>query len=86
MARPTRSTYEFTLVYPGSLDDLTDDDIDALYEAGCDDALVGSSEGYLRIDFGRVAPSYRVALASAISDVEKAGLGFELIRVEPIDD
>lgn len=85
-ARPPRATYEFTLVYPGYLDDLTDADIDALYEAGCDDALVASSEGEITIDFGRVATSYRVALASAISDVEKAGLGLELIRVEPIID
>jgi hypothetical protein len=83
--RPLR-TWEFTLVYPGYLQDFSDSDIDALYEAGCADATIGSSEGRISIDFGRSAPSFTSALLSAIYDVEKAGLGLELIRVEPIDD
>ena len=82
--RPPQPTHDFTLVYPGSLEDLTDDGVDALYEAGCDDALVGSSEGFIRIHFDRESPSFRIALISAILDVERSGLNLELIRVEPI--
>jgi hypothetical protein len=84
VARPVLSTYEFTLVYPGYLEDLSDDDLDALYEAGCADALVGSCEGEITMDFSRQATSFRVALLSAMHDVEKAGLDLELHRVEPI--
>jgi hypothetical protein len=85
-SRPPLRTWEFTLVYPGYLEDFSDADIDALYEAGCADATLGSSQGRISIDFGRSAPSFTSALLSAIYDVEKAGLGLELIRVEPIDD
>jgi hypothetical protein len=77
-------THHFSLVFAGRLDDLEDDFLDALYEAGCDDALVGLREGVPVIDFAREAPSFRVALQSAIADVERAGVGLELIRVEPI--
>jgi hypothetical protein len=79
-------THQFTLVFAGRFDDLADDFLDALYEAGCDDALVGLRESVPVIDFARAAPSFRVALQSAIADVERAGLGLELIRVEPILD
>ncbi len=80
----TLVTHQFTLVFAGRLDDLTSVVLDALYEAGCDDALVGLREGVPVIDFARQAPSFRVALQSAIADVERAGVGLELIRVEPI--
>ena len=82
-ARSPLPVHEFRLIYPGSLDDLSDADIDTLYEAGCDDATIGSSQGLISIDFSRRAPSFRVALSSAMADVEKAGLGLELMRVEP---
>jgi hypothetical protein len=46
---------------------------DALYEAGCDDALVIVLDGQVFLDFDREAPSYEAAVRSAKSDVEKVG-------------
>jgi hypothetical protein len=46
---------------------------DALYEAGCDDALVIVVDGQVFLDFDRDAPSYEAAVTSAKSDVEKVG-------------
>lgn len=83
MTRKPLAIHGFTLVFAGTFDDLPDDLLDAIYEAGCDDSTVSISEGILRIAFDREAPSFRVALFSAISDVERAGVGLELIRVEP---
>lgn len=79
------ATYSFTLVFAGEFDDLPDEFVDAVYEAGCDDSHISVSNGILRIAFDRAAPSYRVALTSAIADIERAGVGLELIRVEHED-
>jgi hypothetical protein len=76
------AAYPFTLVFAGECGDLPDEFLDAIYEAGCDDSHVSISDRVLRIAFDRVAPSYRVALTSAIADIERAGVGLELIRVE----
>jgi hypothetical protein len=46
---------------------------DALFEAGCDDALVCERGGELFLDFDRQAESYERAVASARRDVERAG-------------
>lgn len=78
----TLVTHSFTLIFAGTFDDLTDEFLNAIYEAGCDDSTVAIRAGVLRIAFDREAPSFRIALFSAISDVERAGLGLELIRVE----
>jgi len=75
--------FEFSLVFTGPTE-LTDELVDLLYEAGCDDGLIGMQSGEFFIDFHRRAPSYRIALMSAIADLERAGLGLELTRVEPI--
>ena len=70
--------FEFTLVLTERDDSL--DDADALYEAGCSDGLVSTSEGVTRIDFGREAPSLADAVRSAIVDVEKTR--FRVARIE----
>ena len=56
------------------------DDIDTLYEAGCSDGLISTSEGITRIDFCREAPSLAEAIRSAVTDVEKTR--FRVVRVE----
>ena len=66
-SRPPLPRWEFALLYPGYLDDYTDADIDALYEAGCADATISSSEGTISISFHREAPSFQSALLSANS-------------------
>lgn len=84
--RPPLPRWEFALLYPGYLDDYTDSDIDALYEAGCADATISSCEGTISISFHREAPSFQAALLSAIHDVDKSGVNLKLRGVEWGDD
>lgn len=63
------STSSFTLIVEGP-HILTDETVDALHEAGCDDALVGSSEGVQFLDFDRGPGSADEAVRSAVADVE----------------
>ena len=75
------STYDFTLIVEGP--DLQDSDrFDALYELGCDDALVGCSHGVQHLDFSRDAPSFEDAVLSAVVAVER----IEGVRVVCIAD
>lgn len=64
--------YSFTIQVAGIS---TEDDHyeDALYEAGCDDALVSVVDGTLHVDFDRVARSLEEAVASARTNIERAG-------------
>ena len=72
-------THHFTLIVDGA--DLQDESvIDRLFEAGCDDALVGSVDGVQFIDFDRDAASLDVAVLSAVADVEQVG-GFQVVRL-----
>ena len=62
----SRKVHHFELVTDGSVDLLDDGVFDALYEAGCDDALIA----HHRLDFAREADSLSEALASAKADAE----------------
>jgi hypothetical protein len=73
--------HEFTLVLDG-VSDLTPGIMDALFEAGCDDATVSRQGGRVSMDFGRSGPSMKDAIISAIRDVQKANIGARVIRVE----
>lgn len=64
--------YDFTL-YLNGIAELDDRAVDALYEAGCDDALPGSSQGQATVCFARKSESLEAALRSAIGDVGRAG-------------
>jgi hypothetical protein len=75
-------TYEFTLLVSGA-DLETDEALNSLAEAGCDDATVGSSGGAQHLDFDRGESSYLAAVISAISDVEAAVPCARVIRVVP---
>jgi predicted DNA-binding transcriptional regulator AlpA len=70
------SVYAFTLVATG----VDEGRLDALYEAGCDDAMVGLGAGTGEITFDREAPSLLQAISTAIDDVERAGAS--VVRVE----
>ncbi len=76
------STCNFTLDFAGEFEEITQELEDAVFEAGCDDSLISLSNCVLRIGFSREAPSYRIALYSAIADIERTGLGLELAAVE----
>lgn len=79
------STYDFKLTFalPGA-DTNAEQYLDALFEAGCDDALIGiGSVGTIGLDFEREADSASEAIDSAISDVLKAIPGATLLEVGP---
>ena len=69
--------HEFTLILSG-VNDLNDDVLDALYDSGCDDALIGMRDRTAFADFSRTASSFEEAVSSAIRDVENAGIHAEL--------
>lgn len=55
-----------------------------LYEAGCDDALIGTGQpGRLALNFDRQATSAVDAVNSAMADVQRAVPGTELIEAGP---
>jgi hypothetical protein len=56
--------------------------LDALFEAGCDDATFGDIDGVPFADFSRQAPSLAEAIESAIRDVRSVPTVF-VLRVEP---
>ena len=73
------STFHFTLIVDGP--DLQDQFlIDRLFEAGCDDATIGSSDGVQYVDFDREAEALEDAILSAIDDLEKLE-GVEVVRI-----
>ena len=76
------SEYEFSLVIAGSLED--DGTLDALFEAGSDDATFGQVEGVGYADFIREARTFGGAVRSAIEQVESVP-GLRVVRVEPDD-
>jgi hypothetical protein len=76
------SIHNFTLFLSG-VDVLDDEQLDALYEAGCDDALFGTRDGAQYGAFDREADSFSEALASAIRDVTSAVPGLRVVRIEP---
>jgi hypothetical protein len=77
------TTFSFTLILAG-VDVMTPEMADALYESGCDDALVGSSAGVVMVDFDREAENLGDAISSAVKAVEKAG--YKVARVEVEQD
>ncbi|MGH9322190.1 MAG: helix-turn-helix transcriptional regulator [Vicinamibacteria bacterium] len=58
---------------------------DALYEAGCDDAILAFRNGVAYLEFDREAPSLEDAILSAIRDAERADPRLGVVRVEPGD-
>ena len=70
MKASTRS-HSFTLVLSGARE-ISDEMAEGLFEAGCDDALPGSRDGTVFLDFDREAESFPTAVLSAIRDVLRA--------------
>lgn len=76
--------FRFTLVLQGA-DVLAPANLDALFEAGCDDATFGDVDGVPFADFSRRSGSAAEAIESAIRAVESAIPGLTVVRVEPDD-
>lgn len=79
MTGTTTSKYDFTLETSGR-SVLDDEVVDALYEAGCDDAGIGRFLGIDCLGFTRVAGSYGEAVRTAIEDVRSVP-GISVTRV-----
>lgn len=72
--------HEFTVRTAG-ISVMDDAVFDALFEAGCDDALVGTNPDGDYLDFVRVAPTLEDAIASARAAIESVP-GLRVRRVE----
>src|ERR1700728_3856350 len=77
-----KQEYEFTLILSG-VTELNRQVLDAFYEAGCDDALIGMRDGVAYAEFCRESDSFREAVLSAIGDVESAGVQATVEHIEP---
>ena len=67
--------------------ELTDEQLDTLHEAGCDDGSFSvEPDGTVLGFFDREAPTEQDAVISAILDVERAGIGARVLRAEADDD
>ena len=78
------NNHEYTLVLeaPTGLNARLED---ALYEAGCDDALLSFRSGIAYLHFYREAENLEKAIIAAIDQVESIGCGLNVKRVEPSD-
>ena len=79
------NSYNFTLTFVLSEDRRNPENyLDALYEAGCDDALVGiGMPGSIALNFSRNAKSAENAIRQAVHDVQNAIPDAELIELKP---
>ena len=76
--------YDFALIV-GGVDELTPTIEDALFNAACDDATLSLRYGLLYMAFSRSAASLKDAILSAIHDVQRAGVGAQVLRVDECD-
>ena len=72
--------FSFTLTVEGA-DILSEDALNALYEAGCHDATFGASNGVQTAEFDREAPEFAEAVGSAIRAIENAVPGAVVVRI-----
>ncbi len=73
--------YQFTVILAG-VAEITADLADALYSATGGDIELNMRNDVAYIEFDRAAESLREAVSSAIAQVEGAGVGVRVIRVE----
>jgi len=76
--------YDFELVLTGVNQD-TPNLVDALFVAGCDDAIICTYNGFIYVDFAREAECCRDAVMSAIKDIESAKIGALVASVDAGD-
>jgi hypothetical protein len=78
---PCAREHEFALAVWG-VDPLSDELMDRLFEAGCDDATPSTRAGVLHISFCRRAATLRDAILGAIRDVRRAGVDASHLRID----
>jgi predicted DNA-binding transcriptional regulator AlpA len=78
------SEYEFTLKFAIPVDSDRESLETCLFEAGCDDALLGTGhKGRVALTFQRKASSGAKAVESALADVQRALPKARLVEAEP---
>ncbi|RKT85296.1 hypothetical protein SAMN05421805_115127 [Saccharopolyspora antimicrobica] len=75
------NSHEFTLILDRAPND---EEYDALFEAGCDDAVVEVRNGTTLLDFTRESPTLARALITAIEDAERAGFRVEGVQTDDL--
>ena len=73
-------SWSFTLIVEGK-DLQSEETFDALFEAGCDDALVGRTNGVQYMDFDREALTLADAVLSAVNAIESVP-GVRVVRLD----
>lgn len=73
--------HHFVLVLSG-ISELGGKVMDALFEAGCDDATPSLRFGTIYLTFSREASSLKHAIMSAIRDIQRSGINAEVIYVD----
>lgn len=76
--------HEFVLVLSG-IANIDQPVMDALFEAGCDDATPSLRFGRVYLTFAREAPSMKEAIFSAIRDVRRAKIGADVVCIDECD-
>lgn len=74
-------TYDFDVVLK-DLSEVTDDQADALFAAGCDDGTPACCNGLAWIHFDREASSLEEAIRSAVAQVQAAGLRVSKVELD----
>jgi hypothetical protein len=77
--------FAFTLIFESEVAELTEDMLEAFYDAGAADATIGRSSGVFFAGFSPAAEDLLEAVISAIQTIEGAGVGATVVRVEPDD-
>lgn len=81
MMNKKHETYNFVLVLTG-FSKPSDYIEDALFKAGCDDALLSIRNHIPYLEFARKASNIEEAIFSAIKNVESANIGAKIQRIE----
>ena len=77
-------SHQFTLIVEGV--DLQDEaSVEALFDAGCDDAMIGRVGGIQYLDFDREAETIGDAVFGATGAIESALPGAQVVHLEPDD-
>jgi hypothetical protein len=78
------NSYQFQLVFSLHANEDAEQYLDALFESGCDDAIMGvGKKGYLAADFTRESSSAFEAIKTAIEAISQAIPHAKLIKAGP---
>jgi hypothetical protein len=76
------TSYQFTLIVEGA--DLQDEtNLNALFDAGCNDATIGRVGSTQYLDFDREAETFADAVFAATEAIESAAVGARVVHVQP---